>query len=29
MGKYCKPGEKKGMHLVEFLALLYVPSALL
>ncbi|EGZ11071.1 hypothetical protein PHYSODRAFT_521133 [Phytophthora sojae] len=22
MGKYCKPGEKKGMHLVEFLALL-------
>ncbi|EEY60048.1 uncharacterized protein PITG_21144 [Phytophthora infestans T30-4] len=22
MGKYCKPGEKKGMHLVEFLLLL-------
>ncbi|ETN03580.1 hypothetical protein PPTG_15565 [Phytophthora nicotianae INRA-310] len=22
MGKYCKPGEKKGMHLVEFLGLL-------
>ncbi|KAG2792688.1 hypothetical protein PC116_g28168 [Phytophthora cactorum] len=22
MGKYCKPGEKKGMHLVEFLVLL-------
>ncbi|KAG7387825.1 hypothetical protein PHYBOEH_008122 [Phytophthora boehmeriae] len=22
MGKYCKPGEKKGMHLVEFLILL-------
>ncbi|KAG1685903.1 hypothetical protein DVH05_007605 [Phytophthora capsici] len=22
MGKYCKPGEKKGMHLVEFLSLL-------
>ncbi|KAE9347737.1 hypothetical protein PF008_g7688 [Phytophthora fragariae] len=22
MGKYCKPGEKKGMHFVEFLALL-------
>ncbi|KAG6622549.1 NLRC3 protein [Phytophthora cinnamomi] len=22
MGKYCKPGEKKGMHLVELLALL-------
>ncbi|OWZ19901.1 Ran GTPase-activating protein 1 [Phytophthora megakarya] len=22
MGRYCKPGEKKGMHLVEFLCLL-------
>ncbi|RLN14217.1 hypothetical protein BBJ28_00009355 [Nothophytophthora sp. Chile5] len=22
MGKYCKPGEKKGMHLLEFIALL-------
>ncbi|EGZ14833.1 hypothetical protein PHYSODRAFT_301641 [Phytophthora sojae] len=23
MGKYCKPGEKQGMHLVEFLALFW------
>lgn len=24
MGKFCKPGEKKGMQLIEFLVLLCV-----